>query len=239
MPWCVSHASRRECGARGHTGPAWCPCSGSGIARRPASIRRRPHLPHLLVAAYHCGSEKERWGLPPAASPSRDIEAPRANRAMASSGVIRVLAIAVLLAAQLLGLSQCAACELGSCQSREACGCCQPAGPEAVSAGCPSCGSGTRAGPDAGTAASCCPSGDPHRAADDDAASRPCRCQLQPRNDTPIDRPHPPAGDESVGLPAPAVRAVVDDLLEHAADRLVVSDVPRRPARILLGVWRN
>lgn len=153
----------------------------------------------------------------------------------------RMMAAALLLAAQVLAVSQCAACDRGDCPTRDACGCCATSAQDSLPSGCLICGSAAASGdgrdpaPEAG---GCHPDESVHPT-EDGSASAPCRCQFQPRSDRPLDRPHNPGIDVHAGLPLPAHTTRADVGLAPAVGRLHVGDVPERPVRILLGVWRN
>jgi hypothetical protein len=158
---------------------------------------------------------------------------------MSMNHLLRISAGVVLVAAQVLGVSQCAACALGDCLTREACGCCASDAAAPESAACPFCK--TEAVARAGDAEprDTCPTGNTLGDPCGESGSDPCRCQLQPRSDRPLDRPHRPGGDVGVDLPA-AVAVTVADIRHLEVVRWhCPDDIPQRPVRILLGVWRN
>lgn len=139
----------------------------------------------------------------------------------------RPLAAAVLLVSQLVAAGRCDACAIAAgfaSPGRPACGAClEPAEPSAGR--CPGC---ERAGP---VASGC---GD----RDATAPASPCRCQWEPRDEPALAGPH-------TAVAAAAAPVAAGDWL--AADpgeplRAAVArndEIPRRPLRILLGVWRN
>lgn len=154
----------------------------------------------------------------------------RPTRAVADS--FRLLAVAAMVAAQCVAAGRCGACDADEC---------------AACLAAPGAGNGTAHEAAAGTAA--CPlcaaaatdacrraAGEPGAKAHDPA---PCECQWQPRDDEPIAAPSRAAVDPPAV--APWSVTALDD---HRATALVArlpafTDIPLRPVRILLGVWRN
>lgn len=139
----------------------------------------------------------------------------------------RLLTLLALVTAQVVAAGRCAACDTGGCAACTPC-CAAPAGVAHESGGC---ASGAPA-----PHASCCSA-----AAGDEHAETPrsCTCQWEPRDDTPL----APAAPVAIDLDAvsQAGRAELDD--DSAAARhthaAAAHDIPQRPLRILLGVWRN
>lgn len=132
----------------------------------------------------------------------------------------RLLAVAGLVAAQVVAAGRCSACDAGGCAA-----CVAP--PDAGTAACPLC---TAAG-------GCHPTAGRSFAPGHDAA--PCECQWEPRDDEPVVPPSRPSIDLSATVPWPA-RSPAD--LRTAAPMpplTAFTHIPQRPVRILLGVWRN
>jgi hypothetical protein len=136
--------------------------------------------------------------------------------------ILRGIACASLIVAQGVVAARCDACAEVSADLLKACGGCIAVTGEASRPGCPACVAEASCGDHPATAPS------------------PCRCQLEPRHEVPLVPPQAVSFDMEAG-PVPTAwlgddfdGRVVDTA---AVDRLI--DAPRRPVRILLGVWRN
>jgi hypothetical protein len=148
----------------------------------------------------------------------------RPDRAVAD--VFRLLAVLLFVTAQVIAAGRCAACDPGACA---ACVAGTDSGTATAAPACPLCLAAATGG---------CHANDGGAAATDHDAA-PCACQWEPRDDEPVLPLSRSVVDLAPAGPWPAPSP--DD--PHAAalvTRLpVVSDIPQRPVRILLGVWRN
>jgi hypothetical protein len=154
----------------------------------------------------------------------------RPDRAVADA--LRLLAVAGLMAAQVVAAGRCAACDPGACAACVAGTGADAATAHAAAAGtaaCPLCAAAAPGG---------CHAADGRAAATDHDAA-PCECQWEPRDDEPLVPPSRPVVDLAAAGPWPAP-APADERTAALVARLPdLSDIPQRPVRILLGVWRN
>lgn len=144
---------------------------------------------------------------------------------------LRLLAVAGLVAAQVVAAGRCAACDADAC---------------VACVGGPGAGGATAHAAAAGTACPLCAAAAPGgchaadgRAAATDHDAGPCECQWEPRDDDPVVPPSRPVVDLAATSPWPAPASADERtaaLVARLPDR---SDIPQRPVRILLGVWRN
>lgn len=139
-------------------------------------------------------------------------------RALTRGTTARLLACVAFVAIQAVALARCDACATPSSTRADTCGACvADRAPET----CPACVATASCGPHA----------------TEDQPS-PCRCQWEPRDDDPLASPHGPAVDLLGPAPTPWLARDAGHG-DRDAVRIDMPDVPRRPMRILLGVWRN
>jgi hypothetical protein len=154
----------------------------------------------------------------------------RPTRAVADS--FRLLAVAALVAAQCVAAGRCGACDAGECAACVAGPGAGDATAHEAAAGTAACPLCAAAAPDACHRVAAEPGEKPHDAS-------PCECQWEPRDDEPLAAPSRVVVD-----PPAAAPGSVTTLDDHRAAALVgrlsaFTDIPQRPVRILLGVWRN
>ena len=148
---------------------------------------------------------------------------PRPDRTVGDA--FRLLAVAGLVAAQVVAAGRCAACAPGACAACEAGA---DSGADSDAAACPLC---------TAAAGGCHATDGRGVTTGHDAA--PCACQWEPRDDEPVVPPSRPVVDLAPAAPWP-VPGLADRRTATLTARLPdLSDIPQRPVRILLGVWRN
>lgn len=143
-------------------------------------------------------------------------------RALTGVPTARLLACVAFIAMQAAAVVRCDACAAPrSGRANDACGACVGDVLDRAAETCPACVAAASLGAQA----------------TGDTPSR-CRCQWEPRDDAPLSLPHAAAID----LLGPATTPwLVHDAgrADRDAASIEMPDVPRRPVRILLGVWRN
>jgi len=142
-------------------------------------------------------------------------------RALTRGTTARLLACIAFVAIQAVAVARCDACATSCSDHADACGACVADVADRTPETCPAC-----------IAAESC---GPHATGDEPS---PCRCQWEPRDDAPLASPHGPAVDLLGPAPTPWLSRDAGHG-DRDAFRIDMPDVPRRPMRILLGVWRN
>jgi len=142
-------------------------------------------------------------------------------RALTGATTARLLSCVAFVAMQAVAVTRCDACATPFSTRADACGACLADVADRAPENCPAC-----------VATASCGA----HATEDQPA--PCRCQWEPRDDAPLASPHGPAIDLLSPAPTPWLAHDAGHGVRDAF-RVDAPDVPRRPVRILLGVWRN